>query len=94
MYAVPEAGDMCPVKSLLLFISKTDQNAKSLFNCCNKSDLTEPGMSDVWYTDVAIKHYQFTRFMSDISKNAKCTTTYTAHCLRATAIQGMNDAWL
>ena len=27
-----------------------------------------------------------------VSKNAKCTTNYTAHCLRATAIQCMNDA--
>lgn len=32
--------------------------------------------------------------MSDISKNAKCSKSYTAHCLRATAIQGMNDAGL
>lgn len=30
--------------------------------------------------------------MSDISKNAKCSTSYTAYCLRATAIQGMNNA--
>lgn len=30
--------------------------------------------------------------MSDISKNAKCSKSYTAHCLRATVIQGMNDA--
>lgn len=32
--------------------------------------------------------------MSDISKNAKCSKSYTAHCLRATAIQGMNYAGL
>ena len=32
------------------------------------------------------------RFMGDISKNAQCIKTYTADCLRATAIQGMNDA--
>lgn len=32
--------------------------------------------------------------MSDNSKNAKCSKSYTAHCLRATAIQGMNDAGL
>ena len=32
--------------------------------------------------------------MHDISKNAKCSTTHTAHCLRATAIQEINDAGL
>ena len=32
--------------------------------------------------------------MHDISKNAKCSTTYTADCLRATAIREMNDAGL
>ena len=30
--------------------------------------------------------------MADISKNASCSMRYTAHCLRATAIQGMSDA--
>lgn len=30
--------------------------------------------------------------MADICKNAKCSKTYTAHSLRATSIQGMNDA--
>ena len=32
--------------------------------------------------------------MHDISKNAKCSTTYIAHCLSAAAIQEMNDAGL
>ena len=30
--------------------------------------------------------------MPDISKSAGCSMKYTAHCLRATAIQAMNDA--
>lgn len=30
--------------------------------------------------------------MADICRNSKCSTSYTAHCLRATAIQAMNDA--
>ena len=34
------------------------------------------------------------KYILYISKNAKCTTRYTAHCLRATAIQGMSDAGL
>ena len=48
----------------------------------------------IWYTDTPIKHYQFTRFMHDIFINVKCSTTYTANCLRANAIQQMNDAGL
>jgi hypothetical protein len=30
--------------------------------------------------------------MTDLCKQAKCSKIYTAHCLRATAIQAMNDA--
>lgn len=36
MYAIPSAGNKCPVKSLLLFMSTTDPNATSLFNRCSK----------------------------------------------------------
>ena len=32
--------------------------------------------------------------MGDISKNSQFNKTYTVHCLRAAAIQGMNDAGL
>ena len=91
-YAVPSARDKCPVQSLLLFLSKTDRNATSLFNSCSKKALWNPENESVWYTAVPIKQYQFTRFMADISENAKCSTNYTAHCLRATAIQCMIDA--
>ena len=94
MYAVPNSEKYCPVKALSDFISKTDPNASSLFNRCSKPALSSPNDEPIWYTDTPIKHYQFTRFMHDISKNAKCSTTYTAHCLRATAIQEMNDAGL
>lgn len=84
MYAVEIAGDSCPVKSLLLFLSKTDRNATSLFNRCIKQALRSPTNEETWYSNIPLKKYQFTRFMADISKNA--------HFLRATAIQGMNDA--
>lgn len=47
---------------------------------------------EICYTDVPINKYQFTRFMVDICKNAKCSKTYTEHSQRATSIQGMNDA--
>jgi hypothetical protein len=92
MYAIPELGKKCPVKSLKLFLSKTDPNASSLFNHCLKPALVSPQDESLWFSDIPVKQYQFSRFMSDICKNAKCSKSYTAHSLRATAIQGMNDA--
>ena len=91
MYAVNGADDKCPVRSLKYFLSKTDPNATSLFNCCSKPALGSPQTEEIWYTTVPLKHYNFTRFMSDICKHSN-VAPYTAHCLRATAIQGMNDA--
>jgi hypothetical protein len=40
---------------------------------------------------VPCKQYQFSKFMPDISRNAGCSPRYTAHCLRSTAIQALND---
>ena len=71
MYAVPNSEKYCPVKTLSDFISKTDPNASSLFNRCSKPALSSPNDDLIWYTDTPIKHYQFTRFMHDISKNEK-----------------------
>ena len=42
MYAVPSARDMCPMQSLLLFLSKTNRNATSVFNTCSKKALGKP----------------------------------------------------
>ena len=64
MYAIPSAEDKCPVKSLLLFMSKTDPT--SLFNRCSKPALCTPDNESVWYYDIALKPFQFTRFMADI----------------------------
>ena len=75
-------------------MSKADPNASILFNRCSKPALTFPNDERIWYTDTPIKHQQFTRCMHGISKNAKCSTTYTVHCLRTTAIQEMNNTGL
>jgi hypothetical protein len=81
--------NVCPVASLKMFISKTDPNAKSLFNRCIK-DLN---VNDaVWYTCQPLAKRTYSGFMTDLFKQAKCSKIYTAHCLRATAIQKMNDA--
>ncbi|CAC5370791.1 unnamed protein product [Mytilus coruscus] len=75
-------------------LSKTDPDATSLFNHINKDALLSktPNILQLWYTNKSVKSYQFTRFMADVSKNASCSVMYTAHCLRATAIQAMSDA--
>ncbi|XP_052105474.1 uncharacterized protein LOC127738312 [Mytilus californianus] len=87
-------GDRCPVASLKLLILKTDPDATSLFNHINKDALSSktPNILQLLYTNKSVKSYQFTRFMADVSKNASCSVMYTAHCLRATAIQAMSDA--
>ena len=97
MYAVPNSEKILSceaVKTLSDFISKTDPKASSLFHCCSKPALTSPNDERIWYEDTPIKHYQFARLMHDISRNAKCSTTYTAHCVRATTIQEMNNTGL
>ena len=86
MYAT--SNDNCPVAALKKLMSKTDPGAAALFNHCAK----DAPDSDIWFTTPPVKHYQFSRFMGDISRNARCSKPYTAHCLRATAIQGMSDA--
>ena len=46
----------------------------------------------VWYTCQPLAKRTYSGFMTDLCKQAKCSKIYTAHCLRATAIQAMNDA--
>jgi hypothetical protein len=79
----------CPLASLRLHINKTDPKAKSLFNRCVK-DLR--AQYSVWYTNQPLPMRTYSGFMTDICKNAKCSKVCTAHCLRATSIQAMNDA--
>ena len=82
-------GNAVDLASLKMLISKTDTNAKSLFNRCIK-DLN---VNDtVWYTCQLLAIRTYSGFMTDLCKQAKCRKIYTAHCRRATAIQAMNDA--
>ena len=89
MYAT--GGSQCPVESLRNFLQRTDSQAQSLFNHCSKEALTSPETTDIWYSAKPCKPYQFTKFMPDISRNAGCSRNYTAHCLRSTCIQTLND---
>ena len=84
MYAT--GTEQCPVRSLKSLLAKRASNATSLFNQCSKRAMVLPESEDECYTDKPVKHYSFTKFMGDISRNYKCSKSYIAHCLRATAI--------
>ena len=90
MYAT--GRDDCPVQMLRHFIQRTDDEATHLFNSCTHEALASPSTTAKWYGSKPLNKRTFTRFMPDISKSAGCSMKYTAHCLRATAIQAMNDA--
>ncbi|XP_052068538.1 uncharacterized protein LOC127707827 isoform X2 [Mytilus californianus] len=92
MYAI-HGHKSCPVAALRLFIKKTAPEAKTLFNRCVKDNIVNLDFEsvNVWYTAQSLSSRFFSNFMSDISRNAKCSKLYTAQSLRATAIQEMND---
>lgn len=46
---IPELREKCPVKSLKMFLSKTNPNATHLFNHCSKPALSSPEES-VWFS--------------------------------------------
>ena len=77
----------CPVHALKMFLAKTDPQATSLFNHCNKAAIQSTESESTWFVAKPVS-----RFLADISKNASCSQQYTSHCLRATAIQTLSDA--
>lgn len=81
----------CPLAMLRLLITKTDPAATMLFNQYNAEAVTLPRSTAHWFTAKPLSKRTFSSFMPDISKWAN-TSRYTAHCLRATAIQYLNDA--
>ena len=81
---------LCPVKVLKLFLEKTDPEAEMLFNQMNEQAISNPDI-EIWYTTKQLSKRTFCNFMPNISKAANLSTRYTAHCLRATAIEMLND---
>lgn len=89
MYAT-QAAD-CPVAMLRLLIAKCDPKGEMLFNSCTKEALVNPASKDIWYTTTPLSKRMYSTFMADICKSSKTVKRYTAHSLRATAIQAMSD---
>ena len=90
MYATGRAD--CPLKLLRLLMDRTDHTATHLFNCCNQDALASPSTLNPWFGTKPLTKRTFAGFMPDVSKSAGCSKRYTAHSLRATAIQAMSDA--
>lgn len=74
MYAVSSAGEKCPLRTLNLLLSKSDQNAEFMFNRCIKPTLSSLETVKIWYDNVPLKLYQYTRFMADIAKHLNCAS--------------------
>ncbi|XP_053381739.1 uncharacterized protein LOC123541323 [Mercenaria mercenaria] len=92
IYAIEGDSENCPVQNLKAFMAHCDPNAEKLFCHVNKLALEAPDVCQIWYNTKPVSTKQFTSFMGDISRNAGLDTRYTAHCLRATATQGLDDA--
>ena len=90
MYAT--GGALCPVNALKLLIEKTDPAAEKLFNKYNADAIHDPLRTKYWYNSNEISKRFMANFMPDISKAANTSQRYTNHCVRATAIQTLNDA--
>jgi hypothetical protein len=78
------------VHMLQLLIAKTDKNASSLFHQYNREAVFSPS-NTVWFADKALSKRSFGNFLGDICKAANVLNHYTPHCVRATAIQLLND---
>ncbi|KAK3108815.1 hypothetical protein FSP39_016314 [Pinctada imbricata] len=91
MYAVNES-ELCPLKVLRFYLDHVHPESTHLFNHCDKEALLFPEKKDTWYIPKPLSKKGFSSFMRDVVKAADLTESYTPHCLRATAIQKMNDA--
>ena len=89
MYATGD--DHCPVASLRNFLGHCDPTAPALFCRIKQNPLQSLG---IWYTCKPLSKRMFSKFMSNICEQAQCSTSYTAHSLRATAIQQLSNAGL
>lgn len=83
--------DTCPVKMLKFLIEKTDESATSLFNKYTNDALSLPNSTSKWFINAPLQKRTFSNFMKDISKADGLSQIFTGHCLRATAIQHLND---
>ena len=81
-------GDVdCPVSALRKFMCHCDPSAPALF-----SKLKPNPTNYIWYTCKALSLRKLSKFMANISQNAKCNTIYTPQSVRTTAINLLSNA--
>ncbi|XP_049889953.1 zinc finger MYM-type protein 2-like [Epinephelus moara] len=90
MYEEPE-NHLCPVASLLKYLSKIPPDAKALYL---KPKMTAAPTDNVWYTAAPLGVNALAQMLPKMCKEAGTQTVYTNHSLRATAIQKLSDAGL
>lgn len=88
MYAT--GTGLCPVKMLKYLIDKTDKKCTHLFNKYLQEAELKPNL-EIWFCPVPLAKRTFSKFLADICKSASVKNRYTAHCLRATAIQHLSN---
>ncbi|XP_041475625.1 uncharacterized protein LOC121424096 [Lytechinus variegatus] len=88
MYATGKSD--CPVNSFLEYLSHLNENCDALWQ---RPKARRPAQSaSPWYDNVPVGLHTLGNKMSVISKQAQCSKVYTNHCLRATAINKLDNA--
>ncbi|XP_033111585.1 uncharacterized protein LOC117112594 [Anneissia japonica] len=82
MFEIP-GHPRCPVKSLKKYLSKLNPAIDVLFQRPTAKFVEQ---SPTWYDNAVLGVNKIGTLMKDISEEAGCTTVYTNHCLRATAV--------
>ena len=77
-----QAGDLCPVSSFKLYISKLHSECPAFFQRANMNYKN----SGQWYYNMPIGKNTLSSMMKNMSQAAGLSRLYTNHCLRVTAI--------
>ena len=83
MYEQP--GELCPVKSFQLYLSKLHPELDSLWQRPKEAVPTD-STDNVWYCKVPVGKNTLGNFMKNISRAAGLSKEYTNHSIRATAV--------
>ena len=76
----------CPVASFEKYISKLNPRCDALFRRPKTNFIAD---SNCWYDNMAVGKNTLGNKMKVISAEAKCSSVYTNHCVRATAVTAL-----
>ena len=90
MYEMPE-DDLCPIKSIKLYLSKLDPASDLFYNYPITSKNWKPA-DKIWYTSKQIGKNSIGDFMKKISKRLQLSKLYTNHEIRHTTVTVLSNA--